>query len=317
MTIWLRRRLPRRADPDGGIAAWEYEVDADLAAHLAAGRPLERAYRPSYASNVPDGAISALTAAIGPLSVRDLFVVPASTRPAGYVRSRRRHVFTPTRILGVGRRGVGLWVDGLPEPRVWMSVAYPALAAIVERRLLLSNVVAVHAPGCHLPLRYHAVGPHRLDDLVIRARREAAGDALPVPAIPVDPDGLPPHWRAVLSSTVVRLDARTPVSAVFGRAPSVRGWRLRECLVALTPYELVVVCTPQTHGASGGYATDRLYAPRRQLRRVDVTGGGGVHIDSAGASLGVRIPPSMVPAVRSLLAPVCASAVPGIDRSRP
>jgi len=183
-------------------------------------------------------------------------------------------------VLGVGPRGVALWVDGAPEPRVWVVIRHTDIAAICERRAVLSSYLSVHGSGRQLPLRYHAVHRHLLDDLLIRLRQQATGAERATPQVLVEPDRWPGRWHAGTASTTVRLGRDPAMAAAFGRLPARRHRPACDCLVALTADELVVARSPDRAGSTA----DRLY-----VAAVPSAPGGGGRARTAGAHARRRV----------------------------
>jgi hypothetical protein len=290
VTRWWGQASGRRVD----VPEWEYDFPADLAPNLVHPFPWGRPYRPSRLGDVPQCLLSALIEAVGPVAAWDLFVVPATTRPA----PARRCVYTPTRVLGLGARAVGLCVDGLPEPRILDAVPYGEVTAIVENHDPVGHTLDVHAGLAGVTLPYHPCGGHPLAQLLTRLRSRLTGEPAPVPPVWPDPTRLPPCWRTVVGRTTVQLVHSEPVAGVFDRFPGARRGRARCCLVALTPQELIVVSGPEEIGRRG--RSERLYVARPRIRQV-LLGADALQVHIGKTVLSRPVPPGMVAALRGML----------------
>jgi hypothetical protein len=109
--------LRRNGRPGDSAEDWELPIGARTAwAWPRSGFPA-RPYRAYAYAAVPERAVAALVDTVGVRSPQAMFVVPAATR-------RRRHVYTPTQVLGVGTGGVALWANQLPWGRVVADIRY-------------------------------------------------------------------------------------------------------------------------------------------------------------------------------------------------
>jgi hypothetical protein len=258
---------------------WEQTFGADLLPHLVpAGQP-RGVWQPPDEAWLPAGAQVALTDSIGRHGLDDLLVIPGVAR--AYGRLRRRCLYTPLCILGVGDRAVALWAQTLPAPGIRAVVPLSEIAAIAtqthgERRQLLIT-------GCtsRLPARYDAAGDVLVDALVRRLRRRAAGDPAPVPADyprPVDCGR-----RRTFDTSVLRLDADDEVATV-GRYASARR---KACLLVITSRELVVLRSERSLSRLGRL-TDSLYVPRHAVEGAGVWSG-SLLLHSSGLELSISL----------------------------
>src|SRR6516162_6854415 len=102
------------------------QVARDLARHLVPAVDTQPAYRPAGMAGVPEGAHAALSSSVGWVDEGGLLVVPAAVWPwRGW---RRRTVYTPLGVAGIGQQGVGLWVRALPAPGVRVGVSFSDIA---------------------------------------------------------------------------------------------------------------------------------------------------------------------------------------------
>src|SRR5260370_40256977 len=103
---------------------WEQAFGADLRPHrIPAGLP-DAPMPPSGLDRLPPGARAALSAGIGRYGPEDLLILPRAARHAGLLR--RRLVYTPPCVLGVGARAGALGALAPPHP------AIPALGPCAE-----------------------------------------------------------------------------------------------------------------------------------------------------------------------------------------
>jgi hypothetical protein len=211
-------------------ADWEYVVGSDLMLHLLpAGRP-RGVHRPAGVAWLPDGAHPAIVDSVGRAGLEDLLVVPAVAWPVE--PWRRQCLYSPPCVMGIGERGIGLWVQALPVPGVRVQVPFEEIAAIEQRRDGPCGMLIVTGRAGMLPVRYHADGQAVVDAWTRRLRGRAA--AMPAP-VPPHPSGRQPYGGADLGSLL--LSQSDPI--VYA------GWRSRvgrgACLLGVTSRELVVV----------------------------------------------------------------------------
>jgi len=94
------------------VQDWEPLVDSDLAPYLRSlGRP-RYAQRPPCVGMTLAGALEALARCAGRCGLEDPLHGPTGTR------WRRRCRFAPMRILGIGERSLGAWVQALSSPEM-------------------------------------------------------------------------------------------------------------------------------------------------------------------------------------------------------
>ena len=172
-----RRRLRMGSEPPA--EEWEQTFGADLLPHLVpAGQP-SAARQPLDVTLLPVGAHAALAGGIGRHRLEDLLVLPGAAQ--AYGRMRRRCLYTPLRVLGVGDRAVALWVQAPPVPGIRASVPFGEIAAIAWEANGTRKQVLITGRTGRLPVRYDAASDVVMDALIRRLRRRAAGDPAPVP----------------------------------------------------------------------------------------------------------------------------------------
>jgi len=255
------------------IEEWEQAFGADLRPHLiSAGLP-DAPMPPSGLDRLPPGARAALSAGIGRYGPEDLLILPRAARNAGLLR--RRFVYTPPCVLGVGERAVALWVLAPPEPGIRVMVPFGEIAAIRRHTRGTARQLLVTGSAARLPVRYDVAGDAEMNALIRRLRRRAVGHPAPVPA-PVNGQRtrFTGRGRPAWDLAVLPLDPADHVAAAgSGRA----------CLIAVPPYELIVLRSRRSGGA-----TDALLVPRRAVQQASVRSG-SLLLRSAGVDLHVRL----------------------------
>jgi hypothetical protein len=253
---------------------WEQTLGADLRPHLVPAGQLSTPWPPSNVNHLPPGAHADLSAGIGRYGLEDLLIMPSAAR--SYRWLRRRFIYTPLCVLGVGERAVALWVQAPPEPGIRAMVPLGEIAAISRQTRGTLRQLLVTGPAGRLPVRYDMAGDAVMDALIRRLRRRAVGHPAPVPA-----DDLRTRFasrgRPGWDLTVLRLDPADEV-ATAGSAAG-RG----ACLVAVTPYELLILRSRRS-----GRVTDWLLVPRRAIQEASIRSG-SLLLRSAGVDFRVRL----------------------------
>ncbi len=256
------------------IEEWEQTFGADLRPHLIpAGQP-GTPLPPSDLNHLPPGAYAALSAGIGRYGPEDLLILPCAAR--NYGRLRRRFVYTPPCVLGVGERAVALWVQAPPEPGIRVMVPLGEIAAIRRYTRGTLRQLLVTGPAGRLPVRYDVAGDEGMNALIRRLRRRAVGHPGPVPAHD-QRARFTGRGRPAWDLAVLPLDPADEV-ATAGSA-TVR----RACLIAVTPYELIAL-----RSRHSGRVTDSLLVPRRAIEQADIRSA-TLLLRSAGVDLRVRL----------------------------
>lgn len=260
---------------------WEQAFGADLRPHLVpAGRP-SGARQPIDVTLLPVGAHAALAGSIGRHGPEDLLIVPSAARTYG--RLRRRCLYTPMCILGVGERAVALWVQALPAPGIRALVPLSEISSIARQASGARRQLVVTGHTGRLPVRYDAAGDILTDTFIRRLRRSAAGDPAPVPAGYSRTRIVTRGRRHTFDPEVLRLDPDDDVAAA-GRHG--HAWRTR-CLLAVTSRELVIVRSARPAGQLGRL-TDSLYVPRRAIEGAGIRSG-SLLLRSAGLDLNIGL----------------------------
>jgi hypothetical protein len=257
------------------IEEWEQTLGADLLHHLIPAGQLPWTRRPLDVNELPAGAKAALADGIGRHGLEDLLIVPPAERTYGW--QRRRSIYAPPCVLGLGERAVALWVQALPAPGIRVLVPLSEIAAIAQQASGTWRRLVVTGRTRRLPVRYDAASDTFMDAWTRRLRRRTVGEPAPVPA---DYPGIRDDRRRTFGSVTLRLDPDDEV-AIAGRPG--RG----ACLLAVTPRELVILRAAPSVNPPGRRA-DSLYVPRRAIEEATIRSGLLV-LRSAGVELRVGL----------------------------
>jgi hypothetical protein len=240
-------------------ADWEHVVARDLAPHLVPAGKYRRVRRPAGLTGLPDGAHAALSRSVGRVDPGDLLVVPAAVLP--WRGRRRRSLYTPLSVAGIGEQGVGLWVQALPAPAVRVRMPFSDIAAVEDQAGRSWRAVAVTGPRGRLLLRFYDGWWSDADGWIRLLRLRAAPMPAPVPA---RPGGChrPMGWPSVDS---VLLDVREGIACMSWRSRA----RCAACLLALTPRELIVVQSRAEHSIPRRVIRRTLYLPRQSVQGAE------------------------------------------------
>jgi hypothetical protein len=272
------------------IEEWEQTLGADLLHHLIPAGQFQGMRRPPDVNELPAGAHAALADGIGRHGLEDLLIVPSAERTYGW--QRRRCIYSPPCVLGLGERAVALWVQALPAPGIRALVPLSEIAAIAQRASGTRRQLLVTGCTGRLPVRYDTASDIFMDAWTRRLRRRTAGEPAPVP---VDYPGIRDvthGGRRTFTPPDVRLGADDDV-VIAGR-PGSPG--RRACLLAVTPRELVILRSAPSANPPGRRA-DSLYVPRRAIEYGDIRSG-SIVLRSAGVELrvGLRSPKAVAAA---------------------
>jgi len=134
------------------VEEWEQTLDADLLHHLIPTGQLPGMRRPRDVNELPAGAHAALADRIGRHGLEDLLIVPSAERTYGW--QRRRCIYAPPCVLGLGERAVALWVQALPAPGIRVLVPLSEIAAIARQANGTRRQLLVTSRTGRLPVRY-------------------------------------------------------------------------------------------------------------------------------------------------------------------
>ncbi|WP_409465166.1 hypothetical protein [Amycolatopsis sp. GA6-003] len=217
---------------------WEVRIGRDLADRLDT-KPPSRWSRPGAAAED-------LADLVGP---GEVVLAPSATRPSG-----GDVVWTPEQALGAGARGVALWVDDLPYPRIVGAIPYPELIAVEHAMAGKHACLVLTGVRTTLVFRYRSWAWPAVADLVthVRSRAHRPGAAEPAHAGPPALD-----WDRLPASPLVALGQPRHARYVGAEPELPRRWLWQQsrpaAFVVLTRQELVVVRhvqgrRPLTHG---------------------------------------------------------------------
>ena len=257
------------------IEEWEQTLDADLLHHLIPAARLPGMRQPPDVNELPAGAQATLADGIGRHGLEDLLIVPPAERTYGW--QRRRCIYAPPCVLGLGERAVALWVQALPAPGIRALVPLNEIAAIAQQASGTRRRLLVTGRTGRLPVRYDAANDLFMDAWTRRLRRGAAGEPAPVPA---DYPGIrDDRWRTFEPATL-GLDPDDDV-VIAGRPGR------RACLLAVTPRELVILRSAPSANPPGRRA-ESLYVPRRAIENARIRSG-SLLLRSAGVDLRIGL----------------------------
>jgi hypothetical protein len=268
-----------RGEPS--IEEWEQTLDADLLHHLIPAGQLPGMRRPLNVNELSAGAQMALADGIGRHGLEDLLIVPPAERTYGW--QRRRRIYAPPCVLGLGERAVALWVQALPAPGIRILVPLSEIAAIAWQASGMRRQLHVTGRAGRLSVRYNAASDTFMEAWTRRLRTRTAGDPEPVPADYPGIRDVTHGRRRAFTPAALRLDSDDDV-AISGQ-PGRPG--RRACLLAATPRELVILRSAPSANPFGRRA-DSLYVPRRAIEDADVRSGSLV-LRSAGVDLRVGL----------------------------
>lgn len=227
-----------RAALSAAAEPWEIQVGRDLADRLDT-KPPSRWSRPGAAAED-------LADLVGP---GEVVLAPSATRP-----SSDGVVWTPEQALGAGARGVALWVDDLPYPRIVGAIPYPELIAVEHAMAGKHACLVLTGVRTTLVFRYRSWAWPAVADLLTHVRSRAHRPGAPEPAH-AGPPAL--GWERLPASPLVAL-GHPRHTRYLGAEPELpQRWLWQQsrlaAFVVLTRQELVVVRhvlgrRPLTHG---------------------------------------------------------------------
>lgn len=271
----------RSEPPSALIEEWEQTLDADLLHHLIPAGQFPGIRRPLDVNELPAGAHAALADGIGRHGLEDLLLVPSAERTYGW--QRRRRIYAPPCVLGLGERTAALWVQALPAPGIRVLVPLSEIAAIARQANGPRRQLLVTSRTDRLPVRYDPASDTFMDAWTSRLRKRTAGEPAPVPAdYPGIRDVTHGRWPT-FTPAALRLDSDDDI-VIAGR-PGRAGRTV--CLLAVTPRELVILRSAPSASPPGN-RTDSLYVPRRAITDAGVRSGSLV-LRSAGVDLRVGL----------------------------
>ena len=260
------------------IQDWELLVRSDLAPHLLPPGKSRCVQRPADVGMIPDGARQALERGSGRHRLEDLILLPALVRPSG-PRWRRRCHYVPPCVLGLGERGLSLWVHG-PFPDARVTLPFAMIAAVERRADGPWRQLIIAVPGREVSVHYDASGDVPAGTWVRRLRKRCAGR----------PGSLPAGSRARPRS---RLRDLRPLLAdeadeAVATGPRPVPWR-RPCLLAVTTQEVIVSWSWPAWLPPWRPSSRTVYMPRNGVAGATARSR-SLLLSTAGVSVRVRLP---------------------------
>ena len=224
-----------------------------------AGHP----FPPRSCSDLPEGAFAALGEACGLSSPGAFFVIPASVRFIGH---RGRKVITPLQVLGIGPRGVGLWVEA-SKPCLAVAIGVDDLSAMEDVEILLYGRLSFLSASARLTIRYNTVARRLLEPALVRLRKSLSPSEQQVPRGDMSAADLPYKWGVILESPFLTIAESRQRAYRYQCRPSGRR-RLagKGQLLLLTGLELVFV--RDSEDPMNLYGIDRFIFPRSRIESV-------------------------------------------------
>lgn len=285
MHIHIRDLIFFRQHPQDPPERWETPYTSRDGGFYFRSRSSGYPFVPLKTEEVPAGAWDTLREACGVESLEQIFVVPASVRDTGW---RSPKVITPTEVLAIGSRAVGLWT-GAPDPGVKLVIGLPEVASIEDVQILLYGRLSFLSAKTRLTIRYNTVSRHLLDPSLIALRKSLAGSRCRVPP-QEDGAALPYKWSFFLSTVGLRLEKDALIAFRYsGQPPKQRRSTERGQLLTLNPYELIYMRDPEE--SIHDFGEDAFLFPRSRIEDV-VVGAERLEVVSRGrkASLPIAAP---------------------------
>ncbi|HEY1699937.1 MAG TPA: hypothetical protein VGG75_09540 [Trebonia sp.] len=154
---------------------WELIVSSDLASSLIPNGQLRRLQRPVDDRMLSARAYRALADRVGPPDLEDMLLVPAVLRPVGH-RWQHRRLYAPLCVLGMGERGLGLWVES-PSPGVQAALPFADITAVERRAEGSWRRLSVTGRDTAFSVWYTADGDPSADIWTERLRGRAASQS--------------------------------------------------------------------------------------------------------------------------------------------
>ncbi len=235
---------------------------------------------PSSWEKVPAGALESLKEYCGIRELGQVFIIPWAVRSTDMGDGK---VVTPTSVLAMGSRAVGLWTDR-PVPGMKAAIPLDELAAIEDVNVLLYGRLSFFSRTGRVTVRYNTVARDSLTPALFGLRRRIAG---PEAAVPEQGGGgavpLPFKWNNCVQSPLVRLHDGARVAYAFEEIPRIsRSGYAQAHLLALNPRELVYLKNP--YGFR--YGVDSFIVPRSYISAVR---GSGKRLEIVSRDAGFRL----------------------------
>jgi hypothetical protein len=278
---------------------WEFPIEDDLLPHLELGGVRRLPFRPRSLERVAPDAVEALSELVGVQRGADLVVIPSATRPTA-----AGPVYVPLQVLGIGVRGVALWVQDLPHERIVAALPYSEIAMV--EHAIAGDYGRLSVLGAHqrLSLWYRVEAWPVMRELLPRIRAATVG--LPAPTAGTDGAALSVTWDALLSSPLVALAGARPEISVSIEAQAAQGWRSHRRVwpaakAVLTSHELLVLADATQRGPLP-QGVGMLAVPRTRIAAI-VAKDARLTVATSAMAHGIDVGPRLVEAVRHEIAP--------------
>jgi hypothetical protein len=281
-----------------GVEEWEIPIGRSLVPHLEQPGRLGLPSRPCSIHAAPADAVEALGELVGITERTDLLVLPPVTRP-----SDRGAIWGPDQVLGAGRRGVALWVDDLPFPRVVAALSYCEMDLVEHVLEGEYNRVTMLAGRHRLCLHYRRDGWPPVRDILTRVRAAMAGTTQPVTE---STTADAPTWDSVLSSPLVLLTGpRAEIELSVDEGGRHHWWHTAPRSAgkaALTGHELVVLRPGPDSGRSLEHGLDLIAVPRARITSIAASGP-RLTVSATGVDYQITIGSSLAEAIAHRVGP--------------
>jgi len=242
---------------------WEVFLTEKDSLSYFEGTYASRPFTPRRFQDLPDGSWEALADPCGIDDLHQVLVIPWAVRPVGL---GRREVISPNSVLAVGTRAVGLWTEK-PEPGTKVIIPVEQVAALEDVIILLYGKLSFIPFSQRLTIRYNTVCRRGFEPALVELRKRLAGTPRHLAKVDVPASNLSYKWKNILNSAAVQLIQGAGVEYEFASIPRrTRRGSERFQLVALTPYELVILSDPESDYLR--YGEDSYIIPRGKLESV-------------------------------------------------
>lgn len=277
---------------------WEFPIEDDLVPYLDLGGGRRLPFWPRLLEGVAPDAVEALSELVGVQRGADLVVIPPATRPTA-----AGPVYVPLQVLGIGVRGVALWVQDLPHERIVAALPYGEIAMV--EHAIAGDYGRLSVLGAHqrLSLWYRTEAWPVMRELLPRIRAATVG--LPAPTAEMDGAALV-TWDALLSSPLVALTGAHSEISVSIDAQVAQGWRSHRRLwpaakAVLTSHELLVLADATQQGPLP-QGVGMLAVPRTRIAAI-VAKNARLTVATSAMAHGIDVGPRLAEAVRHEIAP--------------
>jgi hypothetical protein len=278
--------------PHDPAETWELEYEESRENPYDRGIQEIYPHSPHRAEDIPSGAMKTLDESCRIEGLHQVFLLPRAARPTG--REGHRAI-SPSSVLGIGTRAVGLWT-GERERGVKVVIPLDRISAIEDVTILLYSRLSILSSAERLTIRFNTLARSSLRPVLLGLRERLAGPPLSLPQEEEQGRDLPVKWRRLIRTPFVRFREGAPVASRFTIVPRrSRDDVERGQLLVVNPYELVYMCDPLE--SSHNYGEDSFIVPRSRITRIRAM---ARYLEVA--SNGARFSLTMEPALREAAA---------------